>query len=484
MLFRSSRPLEPGTTIEIQAGGDAADPPTIDFIGYSDPAPVDPYRIVQAEDFATERGTRPGESELAVGYIEDGDYLLFNVVLGAGPRAGTVFASSNTGGGTIEFRLNEPDGPLLGTSTIESTTGWSDFDPFPIVLAEEFADGGDFPAQSKLYLVFRGPDGFLFDVNGFVFREEAPPVDPYQTVQAEDFDRQLGTRPGGSGIAVGFIQDGDYIAYDAVDFGRGPAEGTLRASSNGTGGMVEFRTLSPSGPLFATSTITATGGWSTFQDFPIDVSEDFSDGTAFLGTRSLYLVFRGEPGFLFDVDAFSFTSADVPVTGVAFTNCPSTLTVGQTFDLNAQVIPENAVNQTVRYGSSSTDVVSVDDIIDGTIVAQAPGTATVSVTAFDGGFRDFCEITVSGASARATLPQGGAATERLSAYPNPSADGRFHILTTTPEGTDLTVTDLRGRVVRTVSEPGSSSLLDLSDLPGGVYILRTARGSTLRLVRQ
>ena len=163
-----SRPLEPGTTIEIQAGGDAADPPTIDFIGYSDPAPVDPYRIVQAEDFATERGTRPGASGLAVGFIEDGDYLLFNnVAIGAGPRAGTVFASSNTGGGTIEFRLNEPDGPLLATSTIERTRGWSDFDPFPIVIAEEFAAGGDFPAQTKLYLVFRGPDGFLFDVNSF-----------------------------------------------------------------------------------------------------------------------------------------------------------------------------------------------------------------------------------------------------------------------------------------------------------------------------
>ena len=187
-----------------------------------------------------------------------------------------------------------------------------------------------------------------------------------------------------------------------MDFGRGPLDGEVRASSDRAGGRIEFRVDAPDGILVAEAAITPTGGWTAFETFAVDVVSDYTDGTAFLSTRDLYLVFRGGSDFLFDVDAFLFTPADVPATGVEIVNCPVQLTVGEAFTLQSDVFPADAVNQTVSYNSSDADVVFVDNIITGDLIAQAPGTATITVTTFDGGDSDECVIEVVPAEVSAT----------------------------------------------------------------------------------
>jgi len=55
------------------------------------------------------------------------------------------------------------------------------------------------------------------------------------------------------------------------------------------------------------------------------------------------------------------------------------------------VAPETATNKTVSWTSSDTSIVSV---ADGTIYANMPGTAYITVTTADGGFTDTCKVTV------------------------------------------------------------------------------------------
>ncbi|MBQ1125184.1 PQQ-dependent sugar dehydrogenase [Streptomyces sp. B15] len=60
--------------------------------------------------------------------------------------------------GAIEVRADAPDGPLLGTAQVSPTDGWADVST-EITGAPEGAD--------KLYLVFTGGDGALFDLDSF-----------------------------------------------------------------------------------------------------------------------------------------------------------------------------------------------------------------------------------------------------------------------------------------------------------------------------
>ena len=325
-------------------------------------------------------------------------------------------------------------------------------------------------------------------VDSCAVRVRDRPIDPYLPVLGRDTSAQRGTRPGETRTAVGYIEDGDYLRFNRVAFGRGPAGGTVRASSGRGGGTVEFRVGGVDGLLIAESAIAGTGGWSAFGDFPIEVFEDYGDGTAFLGTRDLFLVFRGGKGFLFDVAEFTFTSADVAAAGVEIVNCPAGLTVGESFVLQADVSPADAVNQNVSFNSGADGIVRIDDLLFGEITAVAPGTSTITVTTYDGGYSDQCVIEVAPAPAGLQAPHGkpgggvhalDAAT--LLAYPNPSPTGAYRLSDDAPT-TSAQLYDASGRAVRRVGlTPGAS--VDLTDLPDGRYLLRAESGATGVLVK-
>ncbi len=258
---------------------------------------------------------------------------------------------------------------------------------------------GEFTAQAAGVITVTATsfsDGSVFDECTITIAENQPTVDAYATIQAEDFSAQTGIQIAGNGNRVGYINNNDFIRFDNVEFGRGPISGTLAGSSNTSGGTVEFRTDAVNGPLLATVNVTNTGGWSTFQDFSINVpnAADYENGTLFLGTKNLFLVFKGGSGYLFDVDQFVFNSSEILVTDVSFTNCPSEpLNVGDIIDLDVVITPSNAVNQNVAFTASDGSSV---DYLSGEFTASAPGDITVTVTSFsDGSVFDQCIITIS-----------------------------------------------------------------------------------------
>ncbi|MFF7104534.1 PQQ-dependent sugar dehydrogenase [Streptomyces nigra] len=125
--------------------------------------------------------------------------------------------------------------------------------------------------------------------------------------QAEHYSSSAGVQiitktPAHGGRTVGEIHNGDWISFTPYALANARSF-TARVSSAGAGGTIEVRAGSSTGTLLGTVTVPVTGGWETFQD----VTTSLSNQPA--GSTSLFLVFKGGGGALFDVDDFSFSTA-------------------------------------------------------------------------------------------------------------------------------------------------------------------------------
>ena len=88
------------------------------------------------------------------------------------------------------------------------------------------------------------------------------------------------------GQCIGWINDGDWVRYQQVDFGQGTEVVTIRAASVTNGGTTEVRLDAPNGKLLGTCAVPNTGGWQSWRSFDVQIERTS-------GVRTLYLVFRG-----------------------------------------------------------------------------------------------------------------------------------------------------------------------------------------------
>ena len=136
--------------------------------------------------------------------------------------------------------------------------------------------------------------------------QTTPTPDPrsaFTQIEAESFDNQKGVQTetcteGGQNI--GYIENGDYAVYSNIDFGTGATGFQARAASATSGGNIEIRLDSLTGPLVGTCSITGTGGWQTWATRTCSIS-----GAS--GTHNVYLKFTGGSGYLFNINWFQFT---------------------------------------------------------------------------------------------------------------------------------------------------------------------------------
>jgi len=102
------------------------------------------------------------------------------------------------------------------------------------------------------------------------------------------------------GFDLGFAADGSWLQYDNIDFGSGPSAVDVRWASAGAGGVLEFHLDSMTGPVIAQGTLPVTGGWETWQTYPLSVS-------GAQGLHKLFVIFRGNgPGGLGNLNWFHF----------------------------------------------------------------------------------------------------------------------------------------------------------------------------------
>jgi glucosylceramidase len=134
-------------------------------------------------------------------------------------------------------------------------------------------------------------------------------INPANQIQASSFNSVLGletesTTDSGGGYDVGYADDGDSAVYQNVNFAAGFTNVNVRIASDGSGGNLEFRLDSATGPLISVATLPITGGWQTWET----VSGSVSNVT---GLHNLYIVFKGGSG-VGNLNWFQFSGALPP----------------------------------------------------------------------------------------------------------------------------------------------------------------------------
>lgn len=82
----------------------------------------------------------------------------------------------------------------------------------------------------------------------------------------------------------------------------------------------------------------------------------------------------------------------VPVTGVELSPSAATVSIGESKQLAATVMPANATDKDVKWSSDHPEIATVDQ--NGLVQGIAVGKATITVRTEDGGYTDNCVITV------------------------------------------------------------------------------------------
>jgi len=109
---------------------------------------------IPAAGFSAQRGVQAApcsEGGECIGWIEHGDWVRYEKVdLGQGANQLEVRAASETTGGTIEIRLDTPEGELLGTCSVPNTGGWQSWRSFDVKIKPT-------RGVKTLCLAFKGP---------------------------------------------------------------------------------------------------------------------------------------------------------------------------------------------------------------------------------------------------------------------------------------------------------------------------------------
>ena len=158
-------------------------------------------------------------------------------------------------------------------------------------------------------------------------------------------------------------------------------------------------------------------------------------------------------------------SALVSATGVTLNKTSLNLTAGASETLTATVLPADASNRAVTWSSDNPAAATV---VNGTITAVGPGTATITVTTVDGGHTASCTVTVKSSGGGSGGGGGGISyyqvkTEQpehgtLKASPTSIYAGGTVTITATPEDgyklEKLTVTDSQAKAVDVTEKAG------------------------------
>jgi hypothetical protein len=154
-------------------------------------------------------------------------------------------------------------------------------------------------------------------------------------------------------------------------------------------------------------------------------------------------------------------------------------TQGGTLQMYVEVMPEEADESMVEWSLSPDGLATIDG--DGLLTAVANGVVTVTASATDGSeVTGSKEITITGQNV--SVEDQSARTMRV--YPNPATTVLYIENAGEVQGIDIVNTD--GRLVRTISTVQEQMTIDVSDLPGGVYFIRSYQKdqiNTIKLVK-
>lgn len=133
--------------------------------------PISAFETIEAESFDLQSGVKTEECSEGgqnVGYIENGDYIMFrNVDFEDGAKS---FKARLSGGvSQIELYLDNLENAPAATLKFSGSGSWQDW-------TDASCNIKTITGKHDLYLKFTGGDGYLVNINNFVFGREAIPL--------------------------------------------------------------------------------------------------------------------------------------------------------------------------------------------------------------------------------------------------------------------------------------------------------------------
>lgn len=127
---------------------------------------VPAYETIEAEDFTSQEGIQSEEGN--IGYVESGDWIMFRKVdFGDGAHSFTAKVSGQPT--VIELYTDSLSGSPAAKVRFSGTAGYDDYQEITWGIPE-ISD------EHNLYLRFTGGDGYLLNMDSFVFGKEIIPV--------------------------------------------------------------------------------------------------------------------------------------------------------------------------------------------------------------------------------------------------------------------------------------------------------------------
>jgi enterochelin esterase-like enzyme len=139
--------------------------------------------------------------------------------------------------------------------------------------------------------------------SGFTGQVSPTTRSAFSQIEGESYNTQSGIQTEScteGGQNIGYIENGDYVGYNSIDFGSGAASFQARVASATSGGNIEIRLDSTSGPVVGTCSVNGTNGWQTWTTNSCNVS-------GATGVHDLYLKFTGGSGYLFNLNWWKFS---------------------------------------------------------------------------------------------------------------------------------------------------------------------------------
>jgi len=129
--------------------------------------------------------------------------------------------------------------------------------------------------------------------------------------------------------------------------------------------------------------------WSTSNSNIISVSQNGLVSAIASGEARVYATLN------VDQTIFDYCTVNVyqPVTGIGLNTNSKSVKVGETFNLEANIIPSDADNKNVVWSSENTELASV---VDGIVKAHKPGIVKIYASSeYDNQISAYCEVTIS-----------------------------------------------------------------------------------------
>jgi uncharacterized protein YjdB len=197
--------------------------------------------------------------------------------------------------------------------------------------------------------------------------------------------------PGVANITAKTV-DGGFTAYSTVYVGNIPATGITLNAANSSVGIGKA--------IILTASVTpenATNKSVSWKSSNTNIAVVDSNGIVIgkvAGKAAITATTAdGNYSAVCNVTVYD-ENANIRVTGIALDKTNVTITTGKAIILGAQITPINATNKQVRWSSSNNNVAAVD-YMNGIVTAKQAGTAVITATTVDDGYKAYCKVTVT-----------------------------------------------------------------------------------------